>query len=192
MRGFKFLAPGTYFFIAMEAEDDDVKSKIEDDEVASPSTNKDSVERHIFKLTCYSLKFRNGQTPLVNRRANRSMLTAKSSAYLVISVIGQFQFVFSNQDVLLTCFVNHRCRCCGMKNRELYKSDAVAIESLRLWTPTKMFMDGDDSSKVLLMDMRSSLITSRMSTHSSQSLPSIEPLNDCLAQMPTVQKVAFK
>lgn len=61
-----------------------------------------------------------------------------------------------------------------------------------LWTPSKMFLDGDDISKSLLADMRSSLQTSKVAAFSTQLLPSVEPLNECFAQMPTVQKVAFK
>lgn len=62
-----------------------------------------------------------------------------------------------------------------------------------LWTPVKMFpSDGDDTTKSLLLDMRASLTTSKSSAYAPQLLPSTQPLNSCLSQMPTVQKVAFK
>jgi hypothetical protein len=61
-----------------------------------------------------------------------------------------------------------------------------------LWTASKMFLDGDETSKALLTDMRSSLQTSKVAAFSTQLLPSAKPLNECLSQMPTVQKVAFK
>jgi hypothetical protein len=62
----------------------------------------------------------------------------------------------------------------------------------QLWSISKMFSDGDDISKALLADMKSSLQTSKTAAFSTQLLPSLQPLNECLSQMPTVQKVAFK